>query len=85
MYVHETLHSEFEVLIAVVVLHLLGYHAVYSVENLSTFRLNMSPPSSAFHLLHAGFLLGLFFEPESGCDISSETSVDFNRLHGVIS
>jgi hypothetical protein len=35
------------------------------------------------HLLatcfHAGFLLGLFFDPEDGGD----TSVDFNELHGV--
>jgi hypothetical protein len=31
------------------------------------------------HLLHAGFLLGLFFYPQVGATFSSETSVDFHR------
>jgi hypothetical protein len=33
-----------------------------------TFRRNMSPPSSSsvWYLLHAGFLLGSFFDPEDG-------------------
>jgi hypothetical protein len=30
-----------------------------------------SRASIAFHLLHAGFLLGLFFDPEHGGDIFS--------------
>jgi hypothetical protein len=47
---------------------------MYSVESKLTFRKNISPPSSgsknnpssAYHLLDAGFLLGLFFDPEDG-------------------
>jgi hypothetical protein len=38
------------------------YNAVKSVENQSTFRRNMS----LCLLLHAGFLLALFFDPEYG-------------------
>jgi hypothetical protein len=30
-------------------------------------------------------LLGLFFVPEDGGDVSFETLIDFNGLHGVIS
>jgi hypothetical protein len=40
----------------------------------------MSLPSSGFacHLLHAGLLLGLFFDPEDGDDM-----LLFNGLHSV--
>jgi hypothetical protein len=34
---------------------------------------------SVYYLLHAGFLLGLFFDSEDRQNISSETSVDFQR------
>jgi hypothetical protein len=34
---------------------------------------------SACYLLHAGFLNGLFLDPEDGVDFSSETSVDFQQ------
>jgi hypothetical protein len=43
-----------------------------SVQNQATFIMNMllpssgskNKPSSAYYLLHADFLLGLFFDPE---------------------
>jgi hypothetical protein len=34
---------------------------------------------------HAGFLLGLFFEPENGGDIPPKHRLPFNGIHGVIS
>jgi hypothetical protein len=34
---------------------------------------------SACYLLHAGFLHGLFLDPEDGVDFSSETSADFQQ------
>jgi hypothetical protein len=42
-------------------LYLLGYNAMYSVES--------QPENSACYLLHAGFLLGLFFYREDGRDV----------------
>jgi hypothetical protein len=60
---------------------LLGYIAMYSVENRPTFRRNISPPSSEMankptrnpsesmwqaESFHAGFLLDLLFDPEDG-------------------
>jgi hypothetical protein len=35
--------------------------------------------------IHAGFLLGLFFDPEDGGNISPKRQLTFNRLHSVIS
>jgi hypothetical protein len=54
-----------------------GYNTVQYVEYQPTFRKNISPPSlgsknnpsSAFYLFHAGFLLGLFFDPEDVGDM----------------
>jgi hypothetical protein len=49
-------------------MYLLGYNAMQSVESQPTFRRNMPPPSPGSALLatclYAGFLLGLFFDPE---------------------
>jgi hypothetical protein len=39
----------------------------------------------AYYLLHTGFLLGLFFNPEDGGNIfSPKRLLTFRRLHGVI-
>jgi hypothetical protein len=43
--------------------YLLGYKSLYSVESQLTFQWNIHPPSSGNE---AGFLLGLFFDPEDG-------------------
>jgi hypothetical protein len=51
---------------------LLGYNALYSVENQSAFL-------SILSLLHLLILNVIFFEPESGGEMSSETSVDFQN------
>jgi hypothetical protein len=49
---------------------LLGYDAVKSTESHPTFRKNTSPFSEiCLLLLHAGLLLGLFFDPNDGSDI----------------
>jgi hypothetical protein len=55
------------------------------VESQPTFQRNMPPPSSglkssACYLLHAGFLLGLFFDLKIEVTCSSETSVDFLHI-----
>jgi hypothetical protein len=34
---------------------------------------------------HAGFLLGIFFDPEDGGDVPPKRRLTFNGLHGVIS
>jgi hypothetical protein len=39
---------------------------------------------SAWYLLHAGFLFGLFCDLKMEAILSAETFVDFNGLHGVI-
>jgi hypothetical protein len=36
---------------------------------MSTFTWPKNKPSFASYLLHVGFLLGLFFDPEDGSDI----------------
>jgi hypothetical protein len=79
---------------------ILGYNAVQSVESQPMFRRNMSPPSlrlksevskkpegrSTCYLLHIGFLLGLFFDPEDGGDMfPRNVGLFFNWLHSVIS
>jgi hypothetical protein len=35
--------------------------------------------------MHAGFLLGLFFDPEDGGDVPPKRRLTFNGLYGVIS
>jgi hypothetical protein len=44
-----------------------------------------SKTGSAFHLLHAGFLLSLFFDSEDGGDMFPKRQLIFNGLHGVMS
>jgi hypothetical protein len=34
---------------------------------------------------HAGFLLGLFFDPEDGSDVPPKRRLTFSGVHGVIS
>jgi hypothetical protein len=48
--------------------YLLGYNAVQSVESHPTFRRNIAT------CFHAGFLLGLFFDPEDGGDVPPKTT-----------
>jgi hypothetical protein len=40
----------------------------------------MKLTASKAHLLYAGFLPDLLFDPEDGTDISSETSTEFRRI-----
>jgi hypothetical protein len=54
--------------------YLLGYNALQSVEIQPTFRRNMSPPSKQETSViaggnRAGFLLGLFLDPEDGVEM----------------
>jgi hypothetical protein len=72
---------ESEVLTAVV----LGYNAMGCVERQPTFRRNVSPLCSACCLLHSGFLLGIFFNPEDGMTCFSKRRLTVNGLHGVVS
>jgi hypothetical protein len=39
----------------------------------------------ACNLLHVGFLLGLFFDPEDGGDVPPKCGLTFNGLYRVIS
>jgi hypothetical protein len=60
--------------------HLLGYNAVWFVEYQPTSQRNISPPSSACHLLSRWFLAQLIFwtlKMEAIC--SFETSIDTQR------
>jgi hypothetical protein len=51
-----------------------------------TFRMNMSPPSSAeVACVRGGFLHGLIFDPEDGGDVTSKRRLTFSELHGLIS
>jgi hypothetical protein len=53
---------------------------------LLTFRVEeQAKQSSLCYVLHAGFLLCLFFDPESGGDVSPKRRSTFNGLHGCIS
>jgi hypothetical protein len=47
-------------------IYLLGYNAVWFAESQPTFRRNKY---STCYLLHTGFLLDLFFDPEHGDDM----------------
>jgi hypothetical protein len=70
--------------------YLLGYNVVQSVERQPTYQRNMLHPSSglkssACYLLHTGFLLGLFFDPEDGSDVFFRNvgclSTDYTALY----
>jgi hypothetical protein len=53
-------------------LYLRRYNDMLSVESQLAFQRNMSPPFSGgsnWYLLHIGFLLGLFFNPEDEGDM----------------
>jgi hypothetical protein len=51
--------------------YLLGYNVMQPIESQQNSQRNVSPPSSstACYMLHACFLLGLFFDHEDGGDM----------------
>jgi hypothetical protein len=58
--------------------YVLGYNTVQSIENQLCF--------SACYLLPAGYLLGLFFDPEDGGDhVPLKCQMTFSGLYSVIS
>jgi hypothetical protein len=56
-----------------------------SGKKLSSPSSGLKSKSFACCLFQAGISLGLLFNPEDGGDISTETSLAFNRLNDVIS
>jgi hypothetical protein len=44
-----------------------------------------SKKSFACYLLHAGFLFGLFFDPENGGDVPPKSHLTFTGLRGIMS
>jgi hypothetical protein len=63
----------------------LGYNAMQSAESQQMFRRIISPSSGPklTTCFHAGFLLGLFLDPEATVPLKCRLA--FNALYGVIS